>query len=244
MTQLTMATQSSPRSSRIGTTDIKFKCKYCGKQFVREHHYLNHKCKEMIRDEELRTPTGQAALNYYQLWMRTMKRNPPTASAFLTSRYYRTFMNFVEFTRAVDLPKPEKFIWLMVTKNYMPTLWTTDDAYVMYLEFLDRKTPPMEQALMSVDTLIKVADKNNIDLSDVFTVLTVQDLIHMLRTRRLSAWLMLFSKKFQHMYVNVANLDQRLIIDNLIRPEYWEDKVLDHADDVKQIKELIEEMGI
>lgn len=228
---------------RATTTELKFKCRYCGKQFVREHHYLNHKCKEMQRDEELRTPNGQAALTYYQLWMRTMKRNPPTAAAFLTSRFYRTFMNFVEFSKTVDLPKPDKFIWLMVTKNYQPTLWTTDDAYVMYLEYLDRKVPPLEQASMSIDTLIKVADRCNVEIDAVFTVMSVQDVIHMLRTRRLSAWLLLFSKKFKQMY-KTATLEQQLILDNLVRPEYWEDKILDNAEDVKTIKMLIEEMGI
>jgi hypothetical protein len=236
---------SQPRlNMRVTSSEMKFKCKYCGKQFVREHHYMAHKCKEMKRDEELRTPNGQTALTYYQLWMRTMKRNAPSAAAFVTSRYYQTFMNFVVFSKSVDLPKPDKFIWLMVQKNYPPTIWTTDDAYVMYLEFLDRKTSPMEQASLSIETLIKTADRCEVELSEVFSVLNIQDLIHMLRTRRLSAWLLLFSKKFQHMYKTDATLEQRLIIDNLVRPEYWEEKITDHMDDVKTIKMLISEMGI
>lgn len=221
-----------------------FKCRFCGKQFIREHRYLAHNCKEMQRDEELRTPQGQTALNYYQLWMRTMKRNPPSASAFLTSRYYRTFMNFVDFSKSVDLPKPEKFIWLMVQKDFPPTIWTTDEGYTTYLEFLDRKTSPMDQASLSIETLIAVADKHEIPLGEVFTVLTAQDIIHMLRTRRVSAWLLLFSKKFKYLFANETNIDQRLIIENLIRPEYWGEKLEEYAESVKTIKMLIEEMGI
>lgn len=240
-----LGTQSNMTPVRRANVDSPhFKCRFCGKQFVREHNYLAHKCKEMKRDEELRTPQGQTALNYYQLWMRTMKRNPPSASAFLTSRYYRTFMNFVEFSRNVDLPKPEKFIWLMVQKDLPPTIWTTDDAYTTYLEFLDRKTSPMDQASMSIETLISVADRKEIPICDVFGVLTAQDIIHMLRTRRLSPWLLLFSKKFKHLFANETNIDQRLIIENLVRPEYWGDKMEEHADTVKTIKMLVAEMGI
>lgn len=221
-----------------------FTCKYCRKQFVREHHYLAHKCKEMKRDEELRTPNGQAALNYYQLWMRTMKRTPPSAAAFATSRYYRTFVNFVEFSKAVDLPKPDKFIWLMVYKDFPPTIWTNDEVYTTYLEFLDRKTSPLDQASLSIETLLAVADKHEIEPSEVFTVLKAQDIIHMLRTRRLSAWLLLFSKKFKHLFAHETTTDQRLIIENLIRPEYWGDKLEEYADEVKTIKMLVSEMGI
>ena len=244
MTPQLMTSQRSNPPSLTRTSDMKFKCKYCGRQFVREHFYLAHKCKEMLRDEELRTPAGQTALNYYQLWMRTMKRNAPTAAAFVTSRYYRTFNNFVAFSKSVDLPKPEKFIWLMVQKDYPPTIWATDDAYVMYLEFLDRKTSPMDQASMSIESLIKVADRCNVRIDEVFTVINAQDIIHMLRTRRLSAWLLLFSKKFQHMFVNETTTEQRLIIENLVRPEYWEDKIIEHAADVDTIKMLVSEMGI
>lgn len=229
---------------RTAVDSPHFKCKYCGRQFVREHHYLNHKCKEMKRDEELRTPSGQTALNYYQLWMRTMKRNPPSAAAFVTSRYYRTFMNFVEFSKKVDLPKPEKFVWLMVHKDYPPTIWTTDDAYTTYLEFLDRKTTPLEQASTSIETLLAIADRHDVEPSEVFSVLQVQELIHLLRTRRLSAWLLLFSKKFKHIFANDTTAEQRMIIENLIRPEYWGEKLEEHAEDVKTIKMLVAEMGI
>lgn len=233
-----------PTYRRTSVDQPLFKCKYCGRQFQREHNYLAHKCKEMKRDEEMRTPQGQAALNYYQLWMRTMKRNPPNAAAFITSRYYRTFMNFVEFTRRVDLPKPEKFISLMVQKDYPPTIWTNDEVYTTYLEFLDRKTSPIDQATLSIETLVGLADKHDIDLSDVFTVITVQDIIHLLRTRRLSAWLLLFSNKFKYIFANNTTTEQRMVIENLIRPDYWGDKLADHPQDVETIKMLVKEMGI
>lgn len=198
----------------------------------------------MKREKELQTPQGQAALNYYQLWMRTEKRNPPSAAAFMTSRFYRTFMNFVEFSKRVDLPKPEKFIWLMVQKKYSPTMWATDDAYTTYLEFLDRKTSPMEQVALSIDTLLAIVDKQGIESSEVFNALSVQDIIHMLRTRRLSPWLLLRSKKFKQLYTTSTTMDQRLVIDNLIRPEYWGDKLNDHANEVASIDKIVAEMGI
>ena len=221
-----------------------FTCKHCRKTFVREDRYLQHECKQMKREAELKSPTGQAALHYYQLWMRNMKRMPPPPGTFLTSKYFRTFIEFVKFSKAVDLPMPEKFIWLMVQKSYSPTMWRNDEVYSMYIEFLDRKVPPMEQARLSIKTLIDYAEKKDVDLSEAFNVMTAQEVIHLLRVRRLSPWLLLFSKTFKNLFQNRTTPEQKIIIQNLVRPEYWAEKKDDHPDSVAVIKTYVAEMGI
>jgi len=198
----------------------------------------------MKREAELKTPNGQTAWHYYSLWLRQMKRMPPPASTFLSSKFFRTFINFVKFTKSVDLPKPEKFIWLMVQKNYPPTMWMNDDVYVMYIEFIDRQFTPIEQAKISVETLCAIADKHEIALEDVFTVIKGHDIIQMLRTRRLSPWLLLNSRKFRDLYLNDLTTEQRIIIDQLVRPEYWADKKEAHGDAVTTIRAITKEMGI
>lgn len=205
---------------------------------------MQHKCKQMKRDEELRSPEGQAALNYYQLWMRSMKRMPPPASSFLTSKYFRTFINFTQFAKRVDLPRPDKFIWLMVQKGFSPTMWTNDDVYAIYVEFLDMGAKPMEQASLSIETIMSYADKHEIDLSEVFVHMEIHDIIHYLHVRKLSPWLLLFSKTFKQSLVQRANSEQQIILENLIRPEYWPAKFERHPDEVATIKRLVAEMGI
>lgn len=231
-------------SQRRNTVEARYTCKYCHKVFVQESKYLAHQCKQMKREEELKSPNGQTAWHYYSLWLRQMKRMPPPAQSFLTSKFFRTFINFVVFSKKVCLPKPEKFIWFMVQKDFPPTMWMNDDVYVMYLEFVDRKLSPIEQAKMSIETLFGVADKHEIEISEVFTVLKGHDLIHMLRTRQLSPWLLLNSRAFKKVYVNGLNDEQRIHMDHLIRPEYWGDKFEEHADSVVKIRQLTTEMGI
>lgn len=222
----------------------QFVCRYCHRVFVHEHRYLAHKCNLMKREEELKSPTGQAALHYYQLWMRTMKRMPPPAAAFGTSKFFRTFINFVAFSKAVDLPTPEKFIWFMVEKNFPPTIWTNDEVYTLYLDFLDHKTTPLEQVKVSMDTLFAYADKEQIDVSQVFTKLHPSDIIHMLRVRKVSPWLLLLSKKFKEMFVTKTNAEQKIIIETLIQPDRWMIKMSEHKKEVDRIKLLVQELGI
>jgi hypothetical protein len=221
-----------------------FVCKYCHRVFQRERAYLEHKCKQMKHQEELQTPNGQAAWQYYQMWFRTMKKMPPRADAFLTSKYFRTFMNIASFFKRVNLPKPEKFIWLMVEKNFPPTMWMLDDAYALYIEFLEYKTAPLEQVQISIDTLFRLAEEEEVDVADIFNKMHPNDLIQLIRSRRVSPWLLLLSKKFRQYYIDRVTPEQRIILETLIRPDSWASRFEKHKDTVINIKQCIQELNL
>lgn len=222
----------------------RFTCKACHKVFVLEDRYLQHECKQMKREAELKSPEGQTAWYYYQLWMRAQKRMPPPAQSFLTSKYFRTFISFVQFSKKVELPHVDKFIWLMVTKGFTPVMWTSDEVYTIYLEFCDRKIPPLEQATKTVETLLKYTAVNDMELHEVFDKINIQQIIHLLHVRKISPWLLLFSKSFKNAFVNRATNEQRIILESMIRPSYWPDKFAQYPAEVAKIKLMVAEMGI
>lgn len=227
------------------TPTSKYTCKACHSVFVREDRFLAHYCKHMKRQDDFNSPDGQAAWIHYQTWMRKMNRIPPSSGlSFMSSKYFRTFINFTEYVRKVSLPNVDKFIWLMVQKDFPPTLWVTNDAYEIYLEFLDHKLTPMEQTQTSIKTLIKVAEKHEVDLAEVFTKLGIPDLIRMLQTRQLSPWLLLHSAKFKEIYRNQCSMEQKMIMGTLIKGDFWAQKIEDNPESVEKIKLLVSEMGI
>lgn len=232
----------NPRSSRI--QQAKFTCKFCRHVFVTERRYFDHKCEQMKRLEEFQTPLGQAAWSYYQMWFKAQKRMIPPTSSFLSSKYFRTFVNFAKHVQTVGLPKPDKFIWLMKEKQIQPTIWTNDNIYSTYIEFLDRAMSPLDQAKISIDTLLNIADKTQIDVSYIFNHITPNDIIHLLRTRQLSPWLLLRSKQFKLMFKEKTSPEQKIIIETFIRPDYWVEKFLQHQTDLKIIDDYITALNI
>lgn len=198
----------------------------------------------MLRLEEMQTPEGQTALHYYQLWMRSHQRAQPAAGAFLASRYFRTFIEFAAFVKAVSLPRIEKFIWLMKERDFPPTIWRNDDVYSEYLEFLDHKTTPTEQFKQSVSILLAYADKHEIDISGVFELLQAYEVIHMVRTRQVSPWFLLHSQAFKRFWADKTTPEQRIILETLIRPDFWYDKFKERASDVIIIKQWIKELNV
>lgn len=224
--------------------DSNFICKYCHKSFKVESRYLKHKCQQMIKMEEMQSPAGQTAFHYYSLWMRYQKRNPPQPSAFMASKSFRTFVNFVKFAQNVGLVKIDKFIMLMVEKDFPPFMWHTDSVYSLYLNYLQHNTTPKEHFATSLETLMAVADSRNIDITDVFDVLTPADIIKYLRIRKLSPWLLLFSRKFKIMLSERASPEQQSIIDELIQPTVWIELLPKYPQEREQFKKYISEIGL
>jgi hypothetical protein len=205
--------------------------------------FMAHECPRMKKTKELKTPNGQTAWHYYQTYMRGYKRMPPSGEAFLDSKLFRTFMNFVIFSKKVQLPQPLTFIWFMRQKDYPPTMWTSDDVYSQYLSFVDTKIPPIKQAEYSVATIQDYADVHKIDCGDIFSHINPNELIHMVRTRKLSPWLLLSCKAFGRFFA-ALNDEQQSILETLINPDEWSDKLEQYSVEVKTIKLFVDALGL
>lgn len=227
----------------ITSVSAKYVCRACHKHFMREHAFMAHECTQLKREKEIKTPTGQAAWNYYTTWMRKQHKLPPPIDTFLTSKYYRTFITFAEFVRKVQLPLPDKFIWYMVTRNYPPSLWKHDDVYDLYINFIDMTLSPMSQVTASIDMILKITDACEVDPSEFFTLLTPNEVIQLVRTRKISPWLLLFSKKFVEFFSNM-NLEQQRILEAIIQPSEWDDRKKKFETEVQTIKLYIQELGL
>lgn len=223
-----------------------YKCNYCGKRYQRERAFIDHRCKQMIREEELRTLIGQAAWRFYQDWMRFQRKRVPDDRAFLNSRFYNSFMKFAKFVKQTDLPTPEKFIKLMIQENYHPPMWLIDEVYVIYLEYLDRTRTPSDHATITFQTLFKVSNTLECDISEVFDEISSSQIIELIKQRKLSPFVLLASKKFNQFIVKTSkeNKEQFIILTNLIRFNHWKKYIECHQKAFESIKRHVAEMEL
>ena len=224
---------------------ITYVCRFCHKVYVREQAYMAHECAQMKKEAELKTPEGQTAWNYYQIWMRYKKRVTTPAANFISSNYFRTFINFVKYSKQMKLPMPEKFIWFAVQKNYQPTMWINDEVYVQYIDFIDSQLDPIEQVTLSAKNLFDYSETQDIDFSEIFDIINPNELLQLIRLRKISPWILLFSKKFINMMNNRMNIEQQKILNSLIDPEVWDDRINNKSFATKnKIKSFVSELGI
>lgn len=226
--------------------EANFKCSHCHTSFVIEDRYLRHKCKEMIRKEELESPIGQAAWLYYQLWMKTNHRFVAEVKSFLHSKYFNAFLRFAKFVKDVRIPDPELYIRFMVEHDMQPVMFTSNEVYAAFIEHMDKRIPALKNAKISIETLFNLADDLGLgsDVSQVFDKVDPNDLIKLILQRKLSPWLLLKSPKFGTFYKDRLTQDQRILLNTIIRPKIWAAKLKEHPEEIKSIVQFIEELDL
>ena len=221
-----------------------YECKFCHTKFKTEDRFMKHHCKHMQRDEDFRTVTGQAAWMYYKAWNKAQRRIVPKGRAYLKSKYFNSFMRFATFVKKMKIPDTDAFIWLMVEKDLLPTIWTNDQVYTLYLEFMDRKVAPKRHAEITINTLFDEADERGIDVSEIFDHITPNELIMLMRRRQVSPWFLFNSKKFKQFFVNSTSPEERIVMESIIRPHYWKKKFDENPKDVKNMQTYAKELNL
>lgn len=241
-------TLSSKASHRRVKKDVEFKpewkCDYCKKVLANETYFMRHHCKEKTRSEELATPIGQAAYLFYVDWMKLYKRRPPDQDTFATSRYYNSFVEFAKHVKKLNLASPSKFLEIMHAKDISPVLWRRDQCYSMYLDWLDKKQDPLELVKLSIETLLDITDKEDVQyLSDVFIHLGPKRIAELVRIRKVSPWFLFCSGKFSA-YLRSLARDEQNEMSAIINPSYWTAKLNENPALVKEILQINKEMGL
>lgn len=221
--------------------EANFRCGYCGHMFVYEDRLLRHKCKQMIRNEEVQTSLGQAAWFYYQTWMRAQHHLIPHIKSFLHSKYYQSMIRFAKFAKQVRIPDPDLYITQMINLDMTPMLWTNDQIYVAFLEYMDKKIPATKNAQITIETLFDFSQALGCEIYDIFDHIDSNECIQLIRQRKLSPWILLNSKKF-FTFMKKLSQDQKITLETIIRPKHWATKFQENPEIVEQMKRFVQEL--
>ncbi len=225
------------------SSKAEFECPYCNKQYVREKAYMKHKCKEMERIETMRSMNGQAAYKFYTYWMSRNRKRAPSVDTFMSSQYFKSFIRFSEFVHKTQMPVVEKYIDIMVDKGLLPTTWTTNDCYCLYLEWLDIKSTPAEQASITVNTLLKFSNQLEVSPAEVIELLHIREITRLVQLRKLSPWILLCSTKFKEKIKDTDTYDKNVLLET-IGFEHWQTKFMKNPDMIQKMKTIVNELKI
>lgn len=218
-------------------------CSYCDRRFSGEGTFMKHHCEPRRRQQELKSPIGQAALSYYRAWMHCKRFSQPGAEAFLESKFYRTFIKFAEMVQAANIAKPEKYIEIMVENDLNPTLWCRDSAYAWYLDWSDKLSDPLDQVQASVEYLMDLSEKEGVKLSDIFNHLGSQQVLSLIRQRRLSPWLLFCSPTFGAL-LKTLDQSQLQVFNQVVNAGYWGERFKTEKATIENVKQIVKAVGL
>ena len=204
---------------------------------------MKHECTQMVRGREIQTVIGQSAYGLYKIWMEKQRRAAPPIETFLSSAYYTSFISFATWVRETGVSDSEKYVELMVTSKIAPALWRRNEAYQIYLEYYDKRASPIQQATMTIETLIALSEGLECELGEVFSKFEVGEILELIQQRRLSPWLLFCSKSFKNWYHTLHD-SQRSALMKSIGIDYWSNKLENNPNVVIELKNLAESIGI
>jgi len=223
---------------------IPYNCDHCVKQFIKEETFLAHKCDYMVRKEELTTKTGQSAFRCYKTWIKMKTRSSIlTPDSFLRSRFYKSLMAFSIFCQEVEIVDIDIYIKLMIRSKYSPQIWIHDIVYVQYLQHLDNKVSPFTLVEISIKNIDMFCDALQCPPSKLFNTLHPNEILMLIRSRRLSPWILLKSKTFIAM-LNRLSQDHRTLFDKLINATFWREQFRNHPSVSKEIAVIVKALDI
>jgi hypothetical protein len=218
-------------------------CNHCSQYFSGEMTFMRHHCEPRRRAQELSSPLGQAAYGYYREWMKLKRFSQPSSAAFMESKYYRSFINFAQLVIDANISNPEKYMQLMVQGEILPVLWSRDSAYGLYLEWVDKLADPLDQVSESINYLFDVAEKEGVEVKDVFDHLGSSRIIPLIRSRRLTPWLLFCSQRFGKLLKTLSS-EELKVFNTVVNSSFWAAKFQSNPTVIENVKIIAAEVGL
>jgi len=213
-------------------------CTYCSNRFHSEARYMKHTCEEKRRHFEFKSTLGQAAYGYYRDWMQLKRYSAPGAAAFMESKFYRSFINFAQLVMDANISRPDKYMELMVEADISPVLWCREQCYSVYLGWMDKLSDPLDQVQESINYLMDICDKDGVDIAGVFKHLGEQQVIQLVRQRRLSPWLLFCAPSFGK-FLKEMDRGHLKAFNTVVNSSYWGQRFQQERSTIDNIKTIV-----
>jgi hypothetical protein len=220
-------------------------CEHCGRTFARESTIARHLCEQKRRWDEQTRPANRIA---YAAWTKFYQQFQPSKKdrdyrAFIASSYYGGFIKFGTYCVDVRVVNPMAYLDWSIAEKVALDNWTSDKNYSKFLMQYLQLEDNMDAVKRSIETLLKIAEEQNIRLEDVLRLHSANKVCHLVTQGHISAWL-LFNCDSGTDFLGTLNADQLGMIYEYINIDKWKIKFKRDEDKVNQVKSLLREAGL
>lgn len=221
-----------------------FECPHCFKKLTTEARLAKHNCEEKKRAEYLKTSKGKSAYFCYKAWLNAQGRTVKDIDQFKNSKYFNSFVEFVKFCNRVGVPDRKHYVEYMLQCGLMPTQWSNAETYNSYIQHFDASKTPLEMASITADTMFDLSGIFECEIGEVFEHMTSADIMRLVTARKLSPWLLLFTKGFMTHVRTDTTAEQRILINSVINHKFWANKFRNDPESVASMRRIAAELNL
>lgn len=221
-----------------------FTCEFCKKSFKTEKTLLNHMCEKkrrwLWRDERYIRFGFLAFQKFYELSIKS--RKPKTYEDFMNSDYFIAFTKYGRYLEHINAIEAMGFTEYLIKKNVKLQNWTQESLYEDWTRELARKEPPLRAVERNILLMEQWGRETGENWVDFFRKVPTPKATEWIRKGRISPWL-LFCGVGTPLFDRLSD-EQLNLIKEWINPLYWRNKMLEHKEEVDQIRAILEEAGV
>jgi hypothetical protein len=226
------------------TTEVRYQCQYCEREFSKESTLSAHLCEPKRRHQE-RGEKGvqlglQAYLKFYEYSQGSARLK--TWDDFAKSPYYRAFVKFGRYCQSSYVINPVRFMDWLLKNNKKIDYWCQDSNYNEYLiEYLQLEA--VADALSrSIEYSIDWSEKNSAQPCDCLRYGNRNLLCHAVATGRISPWAIYNCASGQE-FLNELSSEQVAMIWPYINADRWQQRFANYRADQEYAQEILKQAG-
>jgi hypothetical protein len=230
----------TPKTKKI--EPVKFCCEFCNSSFVTERSLISHSCEKKRRwfckEEKYPMMGFRAYQRFYELAMRA--KTPKSQEDFINSKHYSGFVRFGKYLVDIHAIEPLGFVDFLIKTNIKLDDWTKPRPYEIWIRELGKKESYEKAIERSLHTMEGWAENTGNCITDFFRMVSPQLATGLIKIGKISPWLLFISG--EPLLVRMSK-EQIEIIQELIDPHFWSVKFKENAEEVKEIKNCMKEVG-
>jgi hypothetical protein len=226
-------------------TETSHKCEFCNKTFARERTLLSHACqiknRWLDKDKQGNRIGYQTFLQFYKKHTAAKKVKP--YEDFIRSPYYTAFVKFGTYCAETNCVNVSHYVEWLLKENVKLDNWVKDSTYNKFLVQFLRMEDPMDALKRSIQTLMDLAEQDEIQYNDVLRYGNTNKICHNITSGKISPWI-LFQSDSGVRFLDTLTEDHVKLIIEYIDPEQWALKFHRSPDNVREVKSILKECGL
>ena len=223
---------------------MKYKCKYCKKEFQRENTLAVHVCEKKRRYLNRNEPGVligyKAYLRFYEITQGSKKTK--TYEEFSNTAYYRAFVKFGYSCRDIRCVNIVQFTEWLIKHNKKLDNWCSDRLYTEFLEVYLTVESVNDALTRAIEESIRWNEKTGNPTHDYLRYGNINELCYAVTTGRISGWVLYNCNSGQELLTKL-NKEQIEMLWPWITSDIWAKKFKEYPEDMNYAKHILKTAG-
>jgi hypothetical protein len=223
---------------------MKFICRYCKKEFVKETSLAVHSCeprrRRMEKDEAGVRLGFMSYIKFYEITQGSAKLK--THDDFCESPYYRAFVKFGRYCVGVRAVNPARFTEWLLKNNKKIDHWCRDTVYTDYLLDYLRIENVNDALSRAIEFSIDWSEQSGNPAHDCLRYGNTNSMVYAVTAGRVSPWV-LYNCESGQKFLSELDATQIAMVWPYIDSEVWMKKFSDYIADQEYVKDILQKAG-